>query len=700
MAPGVSSSRALLLALALSALASCRSCDGGIDPLDADFRVDPSTRALEFGRVLEGTHVTKTVLVFAETRAPLTITASAGAPFRAPTSIDIPGGGQAEVRVTFVAGNGEATGTLVLTGLRRTIELPLHGTGVRPPVCRPSAPCLESKYSLEEDRCIETQAPDDTACDPGNLCLAQGRCRAGLCLGVARTCDDNNACTNDGCSMLTGCVNTPRTCPPPSAPCRVATCDPLTGCGEAPADDGTVCGPVDCVSGHFCLAGACQVLPTPDGFLCSPSIACLPEGRCHQQECQRPDAGPWLPRWSARVPGVPETEAPALLASGGNLFFSTCGVSMPDGGDDAGLSDGGDVGLDGKGRCALASWTASGFDRFVAPYEVDGPRRLVNVSPRGVLLSRDGGLELRSGLTGALLDAVDAVVPPGAVAVAADAGIQLLLDDGTLAVWSDAGLVPVLALGGPGVLALDVRGALYAWQPDAGVLSRVTDDGDGGLRVDAVFPDAGNASLIATGTTVVVGGQTQVTWRSDGGADVRDLSWRSPAGVLHDALPRGVLASTDSVVVFARRCVFPLTSCLPEDEETWVRVTDARTAAVRWEAKVLPARAAARLEEAALVTLSPGAVATLVTADFRAQDAGLGAFLQLFVDGKREVLCPLPPESAGVRGAVFASGRLFALIDGGDAGMRLEAYELHALPLSSSGWPQANGLEAQRSAMP
>jgi hypothetical protein len=32
--------------------------------------------------------------------------------------------------------------------------------------------------------------------------------------------------------------------------------------------------------------------------------------------------------------------------------------------------------------------------------------------------------------------------------------------------------------------------------------------------------------------------------------------------------------------------------------------------------------------------------------------------------------------------------------------MRLEAYELHALPLSSSGWPQADGLEAQRSAMP
>lgn len=729
MTPRVLSSRALLVALSLAALASCRGCDNGIDPLDADFRVDPSTQSLEFGRVLEGTRVTKTVIVLAETRASLTITASVDAPFQAPTSIDIPGGGQAEVSVTFVAGNGEATGTLVLTGSKRTIEIPLHGTGVRPPVCTPSAPCLESNYSLEEDRCIETQAPDDTACDPGNICLEQGRCRAGLCLGVARTCDDNNACTNDGCSMLSGCVNTPRTCPPPADPCKVATCDPLTGCGEGPADDGSICGSVDCVSGHFCLGGACQVLPTPDGFLCSASVACLPEGRCHQQECQRPDAGPWLPRWSARVPGVPATETPALLASGGNLFFSTCGVPKPpdaldggddggaDGGDDAGLPDGGEVdagvmdggeldagpgdaGLDDGGRCALASWTASGFDRFVAPYEVDGPRRLVNLSPRGVMLARDGGLELRSGVTGTLLDSVDAVVPRDAVAVAADAGIQLLLDDGTLAVWNDGGLVPVLALGGPGVLALDVRGTLYAWEPDAGVLSRVTDDGDGGLLVDAVFPDAGNASLIATGATVVVGGQAQVTWLSDGGTDVRDLSWLSPAGVLHDALPRGVLASTDSVVVFARRCVFPLTSCLPEDEETWVRVTDSRTAVVRWEAKVLPANAAARLEEAALITYTPGAVATLVTADFRAQDAGLGAFLQIFADGQREVLCPLPPESADVRGAVFGAGRVFVFVDGGDAGMRLEAYELNSLPLSFGGWPQADGIEAQRSAMP
>lgn len=734
MTPRVFSSRALVVALFLAALAGCRGCDNGIDPLDADFRVDPSTQSIEFGRVLEGTHVTKTVIVLAETRASLTITAAVDTPFQAPASIDIPGGGQAEVAVTFVAGNGESTGTLVLTGSKRTIEVPLHGTGVRPPNCLPSGPCIESNYSLEEDRCIETQSPDDTACDPGSVCLEQGRCRAGLCLGVARTCDDNNACTNDGCSMLSGCVNTPRTCPAPSDPCKVAACDPVTGCGEAPADDGKICGAVDCVSGHFCVAGACQVLPTPDGFLCSAAVACLPEGRCFQQECRRPDAGPWLPRWSATVPGLPSTAAPALLGSAGNLFFSTCGVPRPapdagdDGGADAGApdagpSDGGldggtddagadDAGVDGGtldageddgGVCALASWTSSGFDRFVVPYEFDavgGPRRLVNLSPRGVLLALDGGLELRTGMTGTRIDSVEVVPSPGGVAVSPDGGIQLLLDDGTLTTWTASGLVPVLALGGQGVLALDVRGTLYAWEPDAGVLSRVRVLDDGGVAVDALHPDAGNGSLIATGVSVVAGGRQQIVWLPDGGTSERDLTWTSPAGVLQDALPRGVLASSDSVVVFARRCVFPLMSCLPADEETWVRVTDSSSGALRWETKVLPAGASARIVESALITYTPGALATLVEADFAAQDAGTGAYLQIFADGQRDVLCPLPPESTHLRGAHFASGRLFVFVDGADAGVRLEAYDLNALPLSFSGWPQADGVEAQRSATP
>ncbi|MEW5743295.1 MAG: hypothetical protein AB1938_30580 [Myxococcota bacterium] len=725
---------AVVLQLALTAaLLSCRGCGTDVDPLDADFRVDPSTQSLEFGRVLEGQQVTKTVLLFAETRAALTVTASVGRPFSAPMTVDIPGGGMAEVPVTFTAGNGEATGTLVLSAPSRTVEVSLHGIGVRPPVCTPSAPCRESTYDLVLDQCVETISPDDTACDPGNICLEQGRCRAGMCLGVPRTCDDNNACTNDGCSMTSGCVNSPRTCPAPADPCKVAACDPLSGCGEANALDGTVCGDVDCVSGHFCLAGGCVTLPTPDGFLCGAAIACIPEARCRNQVCTRPDAGQWLPRWSARVPGQPSTEAPSLLASAGNVFFSTCGVPRPvldggadggsDGGDDAGLDGGGadggeDAGLldggfedggldagpgDDGGVCALASWTSSGFDRFVTPYETDGARRLLNLSPRGALLARDGGLELRSLADGTLKDAVDAVPVPGGVAVSPDAGLVLWLADGTVAHWGDAGLVPVLALGGAGVLALDTAGALYTWEPDAGVLSRVTDEGDGGLALTAVRVDAGLSSVVVASDHVVVGGRQQVRWLSDGGTDFVDLSWFSDAGVLLEAEPRGVLASTDSVVIFARQCVSPLMSCLRVDQELWARVTDLRTGAVRWQAKVLPAGIESRLEEAALVNFMPGTVATLVKADFSGLDAGygLGAYLQVFAEGRRAVLCPLPVESSDVRGALFAAGSLFVLSNEGDSGVVvLEAYELKGLPLSYSGWPQADGVEGMRRALP
>jgi hypothetical protein len=570
---------------------------------------------------------------------------------------------------------------------------------------------------LELDQCVETVSLDDTACDPGNTCLEQGRCRAGLCLGVPRTCDDNNACTIDGCSMASGCINTPRSCPTPANPCKVAACDPVTGCGEANAPDGTVCGDVDCVAGHFCLAGACRVLPTPDGFLCGVAVACIPEARCRNQVCVRPDAGPWLPRWSARVPGQPSTEKPTMLASGGNVFFSTCGVPRPapDGGADAGLDggghgrpdagpDGGDAGLpDDGGLCALASWTSSGFDRFVTPYETHGARRLLNLSPRGALLAHDGGLELRSLIDGALRDTLPVRSVPGGVAVSNDAELFLWLEDGTIANWTDAGLVPVLALGGKGLLALDALGALYAWEPDASVLSRVTFEDDGGLLVSPVRVDAGAPSLVSASTSLVVGGQQQVRWLVDGGVEILDISWRSDAGGLLEAEPRGVLASPDSVVVFARQCTSPLTSCPSVDQETWVRVTDRRTGALLWQAQVLPAGIASRLEEAALVNFRPGTVATLVKADFSSLDAGygLGAFLQVFAEGRRVALCPLPPESSDVRGALFAAGQLFILANEGDSGVVvLEAFELKGLPLGFSGWPQADGVEGTRRATP
>lgn len=713
----------LLLSLVLG---GCR-CSPTIGQVDIGFRVAPETKALEFGRVREGDTKTLAVTLIAETRVAVTVTVSTAAPFSAPSPAEVPGGDNIDVPVTFTAGNGEATGVLTLSVGDKHLEVPLHGVGVRPPECIPSGPCRISIYSLEDDRCVETVAPDETACDPGNVCLEQGRCRSGMCLGVARRCSDDDECTVDGCSMTAGCVHTPRTCPAPANPCRVATCDPMTGCGEGPAVDGTPCGSIDCVRANICVGGKCENIATPDGFECSGEIACLPKGFCRNQQCRRADAGEWRPAWSTRAPGEPSRD---LLVAGGNLFFSTCGVPVSgdagfdggsDGGDDGGLDDGGsrdggddagepadagsDAGLDGGAdaglACALASYTPTGFDRFVVPYEDLAPRTLVASAPRGLLLLRDGGVELRSRVTGALVDSLSARVHPGSVAVSADGGIQLLDDDGLLSTWTtDAGLVPVVSLGGPGVVALDVTGALYAWDSDAGVLVRVQ-EADGGLVVTAVpVPDAGLASLAAAQDRVLVGGDSLVRTLPDGGLERVPLTWRDVDGGALDLEEPRVLMSNDTAIVFYERCRNELTSCMPLERETWVRALDSTTGVTRWVAQVLPAGVSSQLEEIALASIfRTTLVATLVKADFEAFDAGVRAYLQVFSEGTRSVLCPLPPESSELRGAYFGAGFMFVLSDR-DAGVTLEAFDLKGLSPSPSAWPLAGGLEGTRRAAP
>lgn len=700
------------MALAAAFVASCGGCDGGLSSFDADFRVDPSTSALEFGRVLEGTRVTLVVVVQAETRAPVSVTASVQAPFSAPEAVAVPGDGEVELPVTFLAGDGEVMGTLVLRGAGRTVEVPLHGTGVRPPACVPSAACRESTYSLDEDRCVESVLPDDAPCDVANVCLEQGRCRGGSCFGVARGCDDADACTVDGCSVLTGCVNTPRLCPAPSDPCRVATCDSVTGCGDEPAADGHVCGSVDCVEGHFCVSGACRVLPTPEGFLCAPAVACLPEGHCHQERCERaPSTGDWQPEWSAPLPGQPSGGEPALLSAAGNLFFNLCGLPRPaaqdagvdDGGvSDAGASDGGGMdggGADDGGVCGLASWTGTGFERFLAPYvegEAGVARRLVNLSARGVLVARRGALELRDGTTGALVGSLDVDVAPGAVAVGPDGVIEVAFDGGERLGWSAAEVSSRPAMEGVEVLALDGVGALYGWAPGAGRLLRATHLDDGGVFTEDVFTGVDGASLVTAGGRALVGGREQVRWLGDGGVERVDVSLGFAPALPDVPLARGVFATGDATVVVGRRCPSPLISCGPEVEETWARVWEPSGQAL-WEVMVVPGEVQGRVAEAALVGAGPGAFAALVQAD---TGAGVGAWLEVFANGSRTMLCPLPARSSEVRGALFAAGRLFAITGGEGGPLWLEAWNLQALPLAATGWPQGDGLQGQRAASP
>lgn len=709
--------RAALLVLVL--VAGCRCQPSVVDPVELGIRVEP--RALDFGRVLEGTVASRTLTLAAETRAPVTVQVSTAAPFSAPRVAEVPGGGDTTLEVAFLARDGVSEGVLRLTVGDKTAEVPLVGTGVRPPACLPSAECVLSVYSLEEDRCVESPAPDDAPCDPKSLCLEQGRCRAGQCLGVARRCDDNDLCTNDACSLEVGCVHTPVTCPAPTAACRVATCAPTTGCGDAPAPDATPCGPADCVSLNLCSSGACMAVDTPDGFPCAPPIACLPEGTCRDDVCQRTFVGEWEPAWSAPLAAEPHGE---LASAGSQLFFSVCGVGVDAGGlDDGGLDDGGadagapdagdadggaldDGGLDGGDldggedagnadagvvpACALASYTTTGFERFTRPYEDLAAREVWAVGPGGVVLRAAGALEVRSRATGELREVHAAPVERRQL---------VITDEGLVAVVADGGLVAFAADGGATVLAAAAGSAslagagpvLFAWDADAGRLTRVEALLDGGVDT-ATFALGGSPSLVTEGDGVLVGTGTRLARGSDGGWASVALAWPD-AGVAR-VLEEETLAARDAIDIFFERCDGGA-PCAPSEREAWVSVFEPTTGLLRWGAQLTPAGVQTRLVTTTLLDEEPGALANVVRADF---DGGAQAFLQVFSEGQRRVLCRLPEASGALLSAHFATTALVVTARRPDGGVVLEAYPLNALPVASGGWPRAHGLDGARQA--
>jgi alpha-tubulin suppressor-like RCC1 family protein len=135
--------------------------------------------------------------------------------------------------------------------------------------CASAPACRHVEPDVSGHACVVSVAPDGERCS--DACLTEGTCHAGVCEGTARSCDDGDACTVDVCEAATGCGHVPRVCPAPADPCRAAACDPLGGCLEIVASDGTRCGPSDCVTAHVCIAGACVARPVPASAACAVS---------------------------------------------------------------------------------------------------------------------------------------------------------------------------------------------------------------------------------------------------------------------------------------------------------------------------------------------------------------------------------------------------------------------------------------------
>lgn len=650
----------LIAPLLMLCVVACDCGDGTLGGVDVGFRV--SGQPIDFGIVLETTRVTREVELVSESRADVQVEVSVEGPFLAPALITVPAGSVAKVPVTFVAGSSREEGRLLLGPADKKVVVPLVGEGVRPLVCVPSAVCRKSVFELTANACVESPADEGAPCRATNVCLENGSCRTGACVGTARTCDDQNLCTVDGCSATTGCVNAQRTCPPPSKACRVPTCDPQTGCGEAFAQDGTLCGGVDCVNVNMCISGECTRVDTPEGFICLPPTPCQGEGRCTQKQCVRPDGGEMVPEFSAIVSGdvVREANAPTLLAHNGNLYFDVCG-----------LSDGG---------CELLSYTPTGFLRFNRGHGDSTPRWIQFASDAGVVVNDGESLEAFAISNGSPLWRWDASVQSDSVVVLRDGGIVALVKDSLMHFdpRPDAGVLSFAPFAG-GTLAASSSEVLVSWS-----------SGDGGVHLlgaNSFSVDAGLDVMVINEGAVLAGGASIVF--ADGGTST--IAWdslfppRAP-------LSRNVLASGGIGYVFATSCEAPaVPACLPEELQTDVRAVSLLDGTTRWQTKLLPAQVNARLEEAAVVNFVGGALITV--ADISG-DAGMKTFLQLVVDGSRIYSCPLP-SGGQMQGAVFDRGRLFVVMDRAGSS-RLESYDLKGLPLSTTGWPQRNGVSGTR----
>ncbi|MCB9730724.1 MAG: hypothetical protein H6746_19795 [Deltaproteobacteria bacterium] len=114
------------------------------------------------------------------------------------------------------------------------------GCAGQPKSCVASDACHEASCDPTTGACVEVSAHEGESCGAGNLCIEDGVCAAGVCVG-----------DEPDCSALA------------PGPCEVAACDVGTGaCTLAPLPDGSGCDPHDaCAASGSCSDGVCVATP-------------------------------------------------------------------------------------------------------------------------------------------------------------------------------------------------------------------------------------------------------------------------------------------------------------------------------------------------------------------------------------------------------------------------------------------------------
>ncbi|MBN9682424.1 MULTISPECIES: hypothetical protein [unclassified Corallococcus] len=717
----------LLLVLVL--VGGCRCGDDpNVGGASASFR--SQEEVVDFGRVLEGTQVRRSLTLVATGRAGVTVDAVTDAPFFVVVSqIVVGGSGTGTVDILFSAGNTPVEGELVLTAGRTTAKVKLTGVGVRPLTCVPRGECRDSRFDLDSGQCVESPLGDGASCIPSSRCQENGLCQAGVCVGQPRRCNDDNPCTVDSCSPTQGCVTANVACPVPSDPCKVGVCDRNSGCQEVDVADFSPCGAVSCKAARVCFSGTCRSVTPPDGFVCAPATPCQEEGKCNAGECVRPDAGDLEPDFSAELGGAPIAEdgGPVLLVDDGTVYVSVCG-------EDAG--------------CWLAAYTESGLLRYESPYEDGGARTLLAASDAGVVVLAPealesyaprgvGELRWRTSLTfaDAALDGGTPEVMPGTTG----AGRVALTKEGdvlTYVTWSDdAGMEPQhsrlvllsadagapLAMGpeedggGAARLAVDDARGVYLYTPWDGrlaftnwALPEVSTDGgtlmarpdpsfgdapeDGGIAslslepLDAGVPGGAPSLALASGRLLV---GTQAFLDTDGGV-LTALDWDAGTRTL-SPLAEPVLMSPGGMVghAFASACDHTDgTPCTGAELRTVLRSFSSDDGHFLTEVDVLPSLLLpGAFHEAAL--LEQNTVGVLAEAEL--PNGQRQAWLEWIAFGNKLNQCSLKGR-VEVAGAVFAGDLLHVALRR-DGVWWLESYPLGGRT-EVRGWPQRNASPA------
>ncbi len=155
------------------------------------------------------------------------------------------------------------------------------------------AECQEITCDEATNTCGQQAVPDGGMCTPADLCIENGTCTAGSCVGTPKDCffspvpnechqavcnptngmcepvpaNDGQPCvdTNDLCSVNNTCNagtcqgGVPKDCSQNTVNCDLGVCNPMDGqCTTMAVMDGQMCDDLDgCTTGEICTTGTC-----------------------------------------------------------------------------------------------------------------------------------------------------------------------------------------------------------------------------------------------------------------------------------------------------------------------------------------------------------------------------------------------------------------------------------------------------------